>query len=291
MIKRLLGRYRGIHMRMFKKIFRRIKVVNDIRKVSRNWINITINAKINNFPISVRFRDGRIVIVDSMHELFRLICEKKYNIVLKSQKGVGDFISVFILEEYKFLRCKNKLVIDIGAEVGDSSIYFAMKGAVKVVAIEPMPYNFVFLKENIKSNQFDGIIEPLNIMIGNKTKRTMIEVFNEPIVRDTTETTQGYEIDQLSLNDLLKKYYTKNSILKLDCEGCEYNLVNLLDNKDIQNFERIQIEYHYGLDGLVDKLHNARFKVKYTKPIDVYNPDASNPNLKVGYIYAKRRAP
>ena len=270
-----------------KKIANEIKVIINVRKVLKNWINVVKDTMANNFPISVHYRDGKIESADSRHELFRLISEKKYNIGLKSRRSVGDFLAVFILEEYQFLRCRGRLVIDIGAEVGDSSIYFALKGASKVVAIEPMPYNFEFLNENIKLNQLDKIIEPLNIMIGNQTKRTMIECSNEPIVRDAIETTQGHEIDEWSLGDLLKKYSTGDSILKMDCEGCEYNLVNI-DNTLIQNFERIQIEYHYGLDGLVDKLNDAGFKVKHTKPMDIYNSDASNPNMKTGYIYALR---
>ena len=65
-------------MRIFKETFRRIKFVNEIRKVSKNWINIIIYAKANNFPISVHCREnGRIVTVDSMHELFRLIGSSK----------------------------------------------------------------------------------------------------------------------------------------------------------------------------------------------------------------------
>lgn len=273
-----------------KKIVIEIKVIKNIRKVLKNWIDVVKDSIANNFPITLHYRDGKIESADSMHELFRLISEKKYNIRLKSRKGVGDFLAVFISEDYQFLRCRGRLVIDIGAEVGDSSIYFAMKGANKVVAIEPMPYNFEFLNENIKLNQLDKIIEPLNIMIGNQTKRTMIEVSNEPIVRDAIETTQGYGIDEWSLGDLFKKYSTGNSVLKMDCEGCEYNLVNI-DNKLIQNFERIQIEYHYGLDGLVDKLNDAGFKVKHTKPVDIYNSDSSNPNMKTGYIYAVRVSP
>jgi FkbM family methyltransferase len=274
-------------MSISREIANKIKIINNVRTVARNWINIIFDVKANNFPINVHYRDGGIVTADSWHELTRFISEKRYNIRLKSRKGVGDFLATFILEEYKFLECRRRLVIDIGAEIGDSSIYFAIKGATKVIAIEPMPYNFYFIKENVKLNGFDGVIEPLNIMVGSQTKRTMIEISNESIVRDAIETKQGFEIYKLALGDLLKKYGATNAILKMDCEGCEYNLINI-DDETLQNFERIQIEYHYGLDGLVDKLHGAGFKIKYTKQMDVYNPDASKPYMQIGYIYAKQ---
>jgi len=45
---------------------------------------------------------------------------------------------------------KNKSVVDIGAFVGDTAIYFAIKGAEKVIAIEPHPGAYEELAENIE---------------------------------------------------------------------------------------------------------------------------------------------
>jgi hypothetical protein len=74
----------------------------------------------------------------------------------------------------------------------------------------------------------------------------------------------------------------------MDCEGCEYNILKL-NNNVISRFEKIQIEYHYGFSGLVNKLKSSGFKVKYTKPKKGYNEDASNPNQETGYIYAEKK--
>jgi len=40
---------------------------------------------------------------------------------------------MFDFEEYKFLNVQNKSVLDVGAFVGDSSIYFILKGAKKSI--------------------------------------------------------------------------------------------------------------------------------------------------------------
>ncbi|MEM3715123.1 MAG: FkbM family methyltransferase, partial [Nitrososphaeria archaeon] len=74
-------------------------------------------------------------------------------------------------------------------------------------------------------------------------------------------------------------------ILKMDCEGCEYNLLNE-DDETIKKFAMIQIEYHYGYEKLVDKLKESGFAVKYTEPREVYNRSAGK-TMIVGDIYAE----
>ncbi len=48
-----------------------------------------------------------------------------------------SIIRIFKEKKWDFLNVQDKSVLDIGAFVGDSSIYFILKGAKKVYAIEP----------------------------------------------------------------------------------------------------------------------------------------------------------
>ena len=65
--------------------------------------------------------------------------------------------------------------------------------------------------------------------------------------------------------------------------------IRLDEDDEVFNYmEMIQIEYHYGYENLVKKLKNCDFDVKYTEPKKGYNSQAENPNMYVGYIYAKR---
>ena len=82
-------------------------------------------------------------------------------------------------------------------------------------------------------------------------------------------------------------YKINNAIVKMDCEGCEYALLEE-DDETLKSIDMIQIEYHYGYSDLVEKLKKAGFYVEYTDPIYSYNKEAENPNMWVGYIYAKR---
>ena len=71
-------------------------------------------------------------------------------------------VETFIEEQYKNLNVKDKNVIDVGANIGDSAIYFALKGATHVYAFEPYPYSYNLAKENIKLNGLKDIITLIN---------------------------------------------------------------------------------------------------------------------------------
>jgi len=77
-----------------------------------------------------------------------------------------------------------------------------------------------------------------------------------------------------------------NAVLKMDCECCEYNIINE-DNDTLRKFKRIQIEYHYGYEKLKEKLEEAGFKVTYSEPRKSFNKNAIEHNMLIGYIYAK----
>ena len=82
----------------------------------------------------------------------------------------GDIGACFIREEYKWLKPKGNIVIDIGANIADSSIYFASKGATKVIALEPCPYSYRLAYENILNNGYKQKIVLLNAGYGKNSE-------------------------------------------------------------------------------------------------------------------------
>lgn len=50
--------------------------------------------------------------------------------------------SVFIDEDYTPLNVKGNIVIDIGMNIGDFSMYFALNGTRKIIGLEPRPDQF-----------------------------------------------------------------------------------------------------------------------------------------------------
>lgn len=160
---------------------------------------------------------------------------------LYSTESNGDIYGIFFNEDYKFLKPNNYTVIDIGANIGDSAIYFALNGAKSVIAFEPFPYSYNYALRNINENQLNKNIFLVNAGYGKDSEiiiddRTVSGV-GSALVTSKTEK----KIKVFSLKTIIN-YYNLNSnlLLKIGCEGCEYNLLNE-DVTTLQKFTRIQI--------------------------------------------------
>ena len=227
---------------------------------------------------------------ESLHDLLNGILKLSYRgkelrlNLLKDNIQNGD-LGLFLNDDYSFLRPSEMTVVDIGANIADSAIYFAVNGAKKVIACEPYPYAYKIGLENIRMNRLENIITLLNVGYG---KDGIINVTDSPTDSgsDLVINESGSKIETISLDTIIRRFdLTNHVVLKIDCEGCEYTLLNE-KNEFLQRFTRIQIEYHYGYPQLEKKLISAGFRIKHSKPKKVYNQSNSNPKLKVGMLYA-----
>ena len=102
------------------------------------------------------------------------------------------------------------------------------------------------------------------------------------------------KVPLLTLEDILKESNLEPNgsiVMKIDCEGCEYEIILSANEKVLQKFSYIMIEYHYGYKNLKEKLKKSGFKVSITRPkIYSWSRDKSHQkNYYVeGYILAKR---
>jgi FkbM family methyltransferase len=187
---------------------------------------------------------------------------------------------------YDDLDVKDRVVIDVGAGVGDTAILFSLMGAKKVIALEPFPSLYEKALVNIKINGVEDKVLLLNAGLGPFDG----EVCAEP------EEVRGYYSFKLSTNGVKVRMYTlgsligelgieRGSVLKVDCEGCEYEAVLSAKPEDLAVFEQIVIEYHNGYAELKRFLENAGFATTI-KPIrSVYQPIE-----KQGYLIAMYKA-
>ena len=191
----------------------------------------------------------------------------------------GD-LSIFCNDDYKFLEPTGKTIVDIGASIGDSAIYFLSNGATLVVALEPFPYTYKMAVENIKLNGLEEKIILVNAGYGNDN---VVTINNPEQISGTSSQlsnqTGDYNVYTYSLETLINKYnVSRNSAIKMDCEGCEYQI--LRENNDVlRHFERYQIEYHLGYKSLKEKLESAGFLTE----IKINKSDSN-----VGWLYALR---
>lgn len=144
----------------------------------RNWPIIFFNVYRKNFNFYVKYRDGRKVKVLSEGHIYFLSFDPKdlqydqnsdllsfnFNGNLVKFKGAlnnGDAASIFAASCYR-ANVNGKTVIDIGANIGDSAIYFCLNNAERVIALEPFPFSYKYAAMNVTANKMNNKIEILN---------------------------------------------------------------------------------------------------------------------------------
>ena len=199
----------------------------------------------------------------------------------------SDPYAVFLREEYKFLKVEGKDVIDVGMNVGDSTIYFALKGARRVIGIEPFPYAFSYAEKNIELNNIKNC-KLLNAGYGEDGETSVdSKKISSNISHLEQSDNNGEKIKIYSLRSIIELYEIEKCVVKMNCQGCEYSLINEPDSV-FDHIEMIQIEYHYGIQNLVSKLKSVGFTVKFTLRQKSYNT-ASKKTAEIGYIYAEKQ--
>ncbi len=295
---------------LYQFITIRIKNFLRYKKTYQNYYEVIKKFSKNKFPISGILRNGNSIILKNkfITTLFTLEgneiikFEKNYAVIETASniprvkfidfEDNGDLLSIFIKNEYRDFYVKDKTVIDIGANIGDSSIYFITKNAKKVIAIEPFEKNYLSLKENIGINNLTEKIIPIQAFCsGNET---FVEISKNEKGGGSTNYVRKSEkdvvkISTISISNILEKYKMKeNIVLKIDCEGCEYDLISNTPNEILNQIDEIFIEYHMGYLDIVKKLKECRFEIKLEKPLFYWVPHLSPRTRFVGYIHAKK---
>jgi FkbM family methyltransferase len=156
---------------------------------------------------------------------------------------------------------RGRNVVDAGAFVGDTALYFASLGA-RVHSYEPAPGNLVLLRQNLG----------LNPELGSKVSVYADAVGGDGTVRfSSTEGGGGsafgadsnsLAIPSVSLHTILNRMDGKPFLLKLDVKGAEFDLVR---QSAISEFTALQIEYATdyragsSIGELVGRLRDAGF--------------------------------
>jgi FkbM family methyltransferase len=158
-----------------------------------------------------------------------------------------SILEVFDYGEYEPLGVEGRVVVDVGAFVGDSAIYFALKGAKRVIAVEPHPGAYAEMLDNIRLNNLEGVIVPVNAGLASKPGKVCVGD------ADVSDTLVIYHragdcpntIPVVALGELISRFSigSGDAVLKMDCEGCEFDVV-LNDYEHVRLFRELIFEYH-----------------------------------------------
>lgn len=167
-----------------------------------------------------------------------------------------DIITIFVVfvrKDYGEIPSHGS-VIDIGANIGVFSLYAAHCGkALQVFAYEPNSESFQYLLENIKANRLEQVIVPHRLAVTGGCNGTVrfprkSSMYNAIIEGESD--TDFEEVETTSLPMMLSGI-EKIDLLKLDCEGAEYDILMESDQNVFDRISAIRMEYHLGREAEV----------------------------------------
>lgn len=173
----------------------------------------------------------------------------------------GGIYPIFIRDCYRDLTVDGKIVIDIGANIADSCLYFVLRGAQKVVGFEPFPHNYDTAVKNVEAN---GLVDRIHLVMAGcsgKAGRITVDAGTSNTMSQAEDLQVGTTVPIFDLAHIVSEH--GGDVLKIDCEGCEYDAIMAASNTTLQNFQQIIIEFHHGYTELKRKLEDANFHVSY----------------------------
>ncbi|HZY93197.1 MAG TPA: hypothetical protein VFG07_10575 [Thermoplasmata archaeon] len=171
--------------------------------------------------------------------------------------ATGALCDTYFRQHYRALPVAGRGVLDLGALDGDTAIYFRLRGAVGVVAVEVDPKAAIRLRANLARNGIEGIT-----VLEERAQRL------EPYLA---------ALDRLALPGADAGY-----VLKMDIEGDEEPLLEHSADADVRRFDHVVLEYHRGPDRCLRRLRTLGYRLRWDPPLRHPNGD------RCGLIWADR---
>jgi hypothetical protein len=136
------------------------------------------------------------------------------------------FDEIYLMQVYGKPDLTGKVVIDVGAAIGDTALFFKKCGAKSVYGYELDQPRVRIAEKNIEMNGMGDSVVVYNKKATVEELHKLMTTINDPI------------------------------ILKLDCEGCEYDIIPKLD---MYKVTEVMMEYHMKPEPLMEALARAGF--------------------------------
>lgn len=193
---------------------------------------------------------------------------------------------VYFSLDYEFFIDKEVIVFDIGANVGLATLFFSKKENVKqVFSFEPVEDTYSQAKKNFQLNSFNNQkIVAYNFGLAGENKEAVF-VFDSDrkgrsgqraqkeilLLEDSFKRKVVLKEASKVLSPIIELNRESRFVVKMDCEGAEYEIFdNLLKSGLINYINIFMIEWHdKGADYINSILTNSNFTVfnNYLTPV------------------------
>jgi FkbM family methyltransferase len=216
-----------------RKVARRLKYLPLAMKKIRNWPTFMYHYALGLRPRDAYlFRNGAQLIIS---------------------RGVDHvpIIEIFLNEDYGTIP-DNSVVIDLGANIGVFTIYATTTApSVRVYAYEPCPDFCAVLKENVRLNRRDETVHCFNLAVASEVGRRDLYMssgafFFPTLIGATNHGNQErVEVRCTTLAQIMESNHLEHvDLLKIDCEGAEYEILYPTPRSRLQRISEIRMEYH-----------------------------------------------
>ena len=240
--------------------FSKLQIFLNSRKIFKNWyIYPKVYYKLINdtFVIFRTKTDLRIKIRVRSTDLMTLT-----NVWMINEYDIEDFeINV------------NDTVIDIGAHIGLFSLLVSQLCKTgKILSFEPVRENFDLLVSNLKLNHIENVL-PFNMAVSKNLDKLNLFLNDDQSAHSIfPKSSKSISVESTSLQKIFEENKIHScKLLKLDCEGAEYEIIDSLPSEYLNKIQNIVMEYHSAdtkpelVKNLILKIKNAGFKIK-TRP-------------------------
>ena len=259
--------------------------IKDGHLIFTNTGNSIRVAQLDQFGFSVHFLiellSNPIFKVTETSDTYFMVEVEGLNFKVASLSNMAVLYEIFIEKIYAIeAPHENLVVIDIGMNVGVASLYFAIQPYfIKVYGYEPFPETFAEAELNILANpKWASKLKVINEGVSNVHETRAISLFESGLLSASTidqKNDYGKKIGQeinvqlVSIKEVFDLVLAENPntkiLLKLDCEGEEYVIFDMLKESTYLDHVAIAIiEWHEKGSSDIEKvLINNQFKLRH----------------------------
>ena len=209
---------------------------------------------------------------------FKTNSDLKMKIRVKST-DLMQLTTIWLIREYEvpgFEIKENDTVIDVGGHIGLFMLFceqFCRKG--KIYCFEPVLDNYRIFLDNVKLNNLENVFS-FNTAVSKQDGNIPLYLNDDASGHSVfLKSSNSIQVESITLQKIFDLNNIKKcNLLKLDCEGSEYEIINSLPDSYFSMIDKMIIEYHFAekypklLTDLIKKLEFTSFSVNVKKLSD-----------------------
>lgn len=198
---------------------------------------------------------------------------KELKVHLETDADLSVFEEIFRDRDYKIVDDivkKSEVIIDVGAHLGFFALYCSfLNPLARVFSFEPEERNYQLLKENLRENRVKNVVSK-NLAVSDVVGEVELNLAEDSHNHSLILSGGGEKkrVFATTLQTICNKFAVEVcGLVKLDCEGAEFKILENLDEKTFKKIKSFVIEYHEYFpemkkEKLVDILKKQGYKVQ-----------------------------